>query len=79
MNLTDGQPGAARAIGAVFLTRGQKDFDTLAHHLGKLGFKGTEIYLCWHNYAGRDTDKFFEGVCSEDPEMVAIVNRALKR
>lgn len=79
MNLTDGQPGAARAIGAVFLTRGFKDFEILREHLESLGFRGTEVYLCWHNYAGRDTDKFFEGVRSEDPEMVAIVNRALGR
>ncbi len=79
MNITDGSPGAARAIGAVVLKRGHKDCTTLILHLELLGFRGTEVYHCWNDYADRDTDKFFEGVCSEDPIMVAIVNRAMGR
>jgi hypothetical protein len=79
IDLSEGNPGAITALAATFKTLGEGQFSTLVHHLRQLGFKGSEIYLCWNDYANRDLYKFFEGVRTKDPEMVGIVNREMGR
>ena len=78
-DLSQGNPGALTALAIVYRDLGEGQFSTLVHHLRQLGFAGSQIYLCWNDFAGRDLYRFFEGVRTKDPTMLDIVNQATRR
>lgn len=72
LKLAKGNPAAGVALATAYRELGESQFSTLVHGLRRLDFSGPQIYVCWADYADKDLYKFFEGVRTQDPEMVRI-------
>lgn len=74
-DISKGNPGALTVLSNVYRTRGEGEFSSVVNGLRKMGFSGSQIWLCYKDFAGEDLGRFIEAVRERNQTMQDLVHR----
>lgn len=73
--MSEGNPGAATVLMMLFPVA--ESLSTILS-LDDMNIRGSQIWVAYKDFAGKDMEKFLKAVRDRDPEMVAVVNREVR-
>lgn len=71
--MAEGNPGAATVLGEIMKAR-PDTWRVYVGHLDDMNIRGSQIWIAYKDYCGRDIEKFFLKIGTRDADMIAMIN-----